>query len=248
MITWISALRLSLLVTAIATLGLQATEQARAQAEPAWRDAAAQCALTLPPGWIMRAAEEIEQVNAQARAMAGNRAPTYATGMVHDSLDGRYALIQVLPVPGPGRYEDIEKAFGLKTKEIEADARNVLGDNVRSLTIGVAHLDRALNRFTLRAALTGPDGVPLQAVSWGHLGKTHIVILHCYAPASTFEASLADFEQLANGIAFDPGAHFVPSALPARLSGVINGALRGALIGGVCGLVVYVVHRLKRVK
>ncbi len=197
-----------------------------------WRDDMARCTITLPPGWVFVSQADVETRNSEIRAMVGSDAPQYAAGMAPEPPDGRYGLVQVAPLPrGSATYDQIEKSLGAASQTSQADAQQRLGDFVSNLKLDQMVLDRDRNRVTMRTAMSDALGTSIEGVSFMHLGARHMVMVHCYAPAKEFAANAGVFERISQGVAFDPGAEFVPATLSPTLRGIVIGAGVGGLLG-----------------
>ncbi len=184
----------------------------------------------MPTGWELSPHDLIDQINDRARDLANRPGPGFVAGMSPVERDGRYLLIQVLPMPPGGRptYEQLERSLGLAVKD---DPVKGLRDVIAGLKLGEASLDRSKNRFAVRIEMIGSSGKPLKGVSFGHLGATHMVMVNCYAPADAFDASLGLFEQISNSVSLDQDARFVPAVNTSIGTYVVSGALAGGLGG-----------------
>jgi hypothetical protein len=215
-----------------------------AWAQETHRDAGLGVTVTIPADWKVAPREVVEEANASIRQSMGAQAPVYAAALAPAEPDGSYALLQSLPWKGTPSYEEIERSLGMKLQDVDEKTRQAMGSLVREMSIGEGSLDRERGRFVFKTDVTAPDGTRVLGVSYGFLTANGSFMLHCYAPAAGFDARLASFESMADGVVVDAGSTFV-----AKKTGFdFSRTLVTAAIGGGLGLVAAVAAKLAKKK
>jgi hypothetical protein len=202
----------------------------------------------LPEGWQRMTSGEMEQLDAYLKANWLGSLVHYDGGLRRrygNSWSYPYVLIQTQPVPPTGMtYDEIERGL---TWELPAAVKLVsgsLGDWAKNAELGSAVLDRDRNLIVVRMALDVGGMGKVQGISVGHIGKEHIVSLHCYALDKDFDRYLNVFTEMNNSFQFDEGQEFKP-APAVNLS--LPGGVVPVLVGlGCTGLVIAVLFFIQK--
>src|SRR5262249_35339079 len=153
-----------------------------------------------------------------------------------------YVLIQSQPVPESGMtYEQIESSLAWELPATVKLVSGSLGDWGNKTDLGSAVLDRDRNLIVVRLAMEVGSMGKVQGLSVGHIGKEHIISLHCYALDKDFAGYQKVFTEMNNSFQFDEGHEFEPApAVNLNLPGGMLPVLAGlGCTGLVLGLAFY---------
>lgn len=141
--------------------------------------------------------------------------PDFVYALLPD--DGRpiYAMVQRLPAPPSGStYEDIEKSLGAGSSVAQSKSEEALRDAFSTIDFATPLLDREHNRILIKVKTVGVDGKENLGFSEGTIGKSGIILIHCYAPTDLAQASMPDFRSVWNGLRFEPDRLYTPPDAP----------------------------------
>lgn len=248
------SLRTLLTLLCLSTVAVQAADPSTPSSTPGQssnlqtlRPAGADWSLTLPPGW--RAAPEfLEKLNAQFAELSITD-PDFLYALLPD--DGRpiYAVVQRVPGPPSGStYEDIEKSFGAGSSVAQSKSDAGLRDAFSTIDFSAPLLDRERNRILIKLKTVGTDGKENLGFSEGAIGKSGIILIHCYAPTDLAPASMPDFRNIWSGFRFDPDRAYAPPGASSPSSPAWNTLLIAVFAGLAIALGFVIARKLAQQK
>src|SRR5439155_1815076 len=110
----------------------------------------------------------------------------------------------------PVCYEQLEAALQDGLPSAMKKVEDSLPLKLQSLGENMFYLDRTKNRMVIRLRAEVPGTGTVDGISFGMLGKSGAVLLHCYARKEKFTSTLPLFERFADSFKFDKGKEFVP--------------------------------------
>jgi len=206
-----------------------------------YSDAERHFSIELPNGWQVMSKSEVDQINGLVGGRFMSGGVRYDGGLRKKSArfgGFPYVLIQSMPGPASGAsFEEIEKSLSVDLRAPIKDAQGRMGDLLHDLKIGQPVLDRKSKCVILQTQSSVQGVGAAKGLSMGHLGKNHVVFIHCYSKAEDFEACLQTFKNINDWFSFDRGYDFKPGTGSVGLFSW-QGAGRGGMIGGAIGLMV----------
>jgi hypothetical protein len=199
----------------------------------------------LPRSWQQMTSGEMRQLDEYLKSTLLGSLIQYDAGFRRrygSSWSYPYVLIQSQPVPESGMtYEQIESGLDWELPATVKLVSGSLGDWGNKTELGSAILDRDRNLIVVRLALDVGSAGKVQGLSVGHIGKEHIISLHCYALDRDFDRYQNLFTEMNNSFQFDEGHEFTPApALDLNLPGGILPVVVGlGCMGLVFGVVFY---------
>ena len=206
----------------------------------------------VPDGWEVASAELQSQITAGAQevlqAMGGVDLRQVDTVLFRPPPDAFVENVNVIVGPGTppidsGSAKEVEQAVG---QELRRAGMQAAGLQTRRETVAGREVLFSRWEVDAPAALVAAAGAaPTRLRQWQVLvpGRTRHYIITCSADASNFPE--AEFNHILNNFRFDDPA---PTTAGGFWSNVGGGAVRGAIIGGLVGLVVFVIHKLKKMR
>lgn len=242
--------RLRLCGLALLLFLLTFSRNAIAQTE--FRLSGADWKITLPKGWQQIPAEEMLQLNAEARqaseAANAKRVISYAAGFRPSPPDGSYFLVQYMPAPPAGARFD----------SISANLAEVLRKSSQTFkanpfeTTPTIYGDATGSRILVHNTGRGTGEHIVNNISFWNLGSTNLVILHTYAPKADFARFEPTLSAIIDSFTFDPGKVYAYGTADANFgssksmdSSIASHALRGAIFGVLFAVAMMIIKKIR---
>lgn len=223
------------LVSGVALLAFAA---AASGGEP-YRDPAGHFSLTLPDGWQVMPAEEVQQLNDALEALRPGRALRFDAGFrrqADEPFTTPYLLVRVLP----GR------AFGATHDEVRANLERQFKEHPDDMGNPRVTANRDAFAFQFRAVT--PQIKRANGMAYGHLGSQSTVVLygHSAEKSTEFAADVRTFMQVDESFRFDDGYTFTPAPGPADYLDQLLHRTDYLVLTPLVGLVVVIVFASAR--